>query len=266
MGFFIALIYIVLTHLTPEFVISSMAVDKLMPVLLLIGLFCAIPTMTTTGASFRTPQVYLGFAFVIAGMMSQIMQGWLGGGLFVFETLGLVFGVFLLVVTTTVSYARLRILATIVIAVGMIYSITGHLAVHYGYGGSQFLVGANLSDDPSEDGGVVRMRGSGFLNDPNDLGQYFVICIALLSINWKTKSIIRNVLFVFDSSEKSVGELRLGQLAKRVIQGQFSDPEGPEPVRFPHCDFCLIVQALDYTAGKLFAGAKIVEDEIAVGT
>jgi hypothetical protein len=50
-----------------------------------------------------------------------------------------------------------------------------------------------------------------------------------------------------------------------MIKGQFGDSEGPEPVGFSHSDFYFVVQAFDYTAGELLPGAKIVEDEIAVG-
>jgi hypothetical protein len=51
-----------------------------------------------------------------------------------------------------------------------------------------------------------------------------------------------------------------------VIEREFGDSEGAEPVGFSHSDFCFVVQALDYAAGKLFPGAKVVEDELAVGT
>src|SRR5450759_3756180 len=49
-----------------------------------------------------------------------------------------------------------------------------------------------------------------------------------------------------------------------MIEGQFGDSEGAESVGFSHSDLCFVVQALDYTAGELFPGAKIVEDELAV--
>jgi dienelactone hydrolase len=72
-------------------------------------------------------------------------------------------------------------------------------------------------------------------------------------------------LIFFDSSEKSVGEFRFGQFAKRMIECQFGDSEGSEPIGFSHCDFCFVVQTLDYTAGKLLSRPKIVKDEFAVG-
>jgi hypothetical protein len=61
-----------------------------------------------------------------------------------------------------------------------------------------------------------------------------------------------------------VGEFRLGQFRKRVIQGQFSDPEGAEAVGFSHSNFGLVVQAFDYAAGEELLGLEVVQDEIAV--
>ena len=51
----------------------------------------------------------------------------------------------------------------------------------------------------------------------------------------------------------------------QVIERQFGDAEGSEPIGFSHSDFCFVVQTLDYAAGELFPGAKIVEDEFAMG-
>jgi hypothetical protein len=63
-----------------------------------------------------------------------------------------------------------------------------------------------------------------------------------------------------------VGGFGLGQLAKRVIEGQFESAECAEPVRFSHSDFGFVIQTLDHTAGEQFLGAKIVEDQFAMLT
>jgi hypothetical protein len=50
-----------------------------------------------------------------------------------------------------------------------------------------------------------------------------------------------------------------------MIEGQFGDSERSEAVGFSHSDFCFVVEALDYAAGKLLSSAEVVEDELAVG-
>jgi hypothetical protein len=61
-----------------------------------------------------------------------------------------------------------------------------------------------------------------------------------------------------------VGKLRLRQLAKCMIQGEFRDAEGAKAVGFSHGHFDLVIEALDDTAGELFSGPEVVEDELAM--
>ena len=47
-----------------------------------------------------------------------------------------------------------------------------------------------------------------------------------------------------------------------MIQRQFRDPKGSEPVGFSHGDFYLVVEAFDNAAGKLLPGAKVLFPEL----
>ena len=47
---------------------------------------------------------------------------------------------------------------------------------------------------------------------------------------------------IFASSEKSVGDVRLRQFAKRMIQRDFRDVEGAKAVGFSHGQFGLVVE------------------------
>ena len=67
------------------------------------------------------------------------------------------------------------------------------------------------------------------------------------------------------SSKESVGDIRFGQFAKCMIQGDFGDVEGAEPIGFSHGEFGFVVQPLDHTAGELLFGAEVVQDQRAVG-
>src|SRR5271166_5799034 len=65
----------------------------------------------------------------------------------------------------------------------------------------------------------------------------------------------------FASSEESVGDVRLRQSAKCVIQRDFRDVEGAEAVGFSHRQFGLVVETLDHAAGELLSGAEVVQDQ-----
>ena len=60
-----------------------------------------------------------------------------------------------------------------------------------------------------------------------------------------------------DACTTDVNTSKRGSFEKSVCK--FGDTEGAEPVGFSHSDFGFVVQPLDYAAGKLFPGAKIVE-------
>ena len=72
------------------------------------------------------------------------------------------------------------------------------------------------------------------------------------------------ICYKFGSSEKSVGELRLGKFAKCVIKRKFQDPKGAETVRFSHRGFGFVVEALDDAARVDFSRPEIVQEQLAV--
>ena len=66
------------------------------------------------------------------------------------------------------------------------------------------------------------------------------------------------------SSVKSVGEFRLGQFPKRVIQREFSGAECPESVGFSGGDFRLVIETFNDAAGKQLPRLEVVEDQLTV--
>jgi len=63
----------------------------------------------------------------------------------------------------------------------------------------------------------------------------------------------------FASSEESVGESWLRELAEHVMQKELGIPECPIAARFSRCDFGLVVPPLDDAVGELLFGPEIVE-------
>ena len=67
-----------------------------------------------------------------------------------------------------------------------------------------------------------------------------------------------------DSSEEIVGRFRLGELARRVIEGEFEDAVGAKAIGFSHGEFGFVIQSFNDPAGKQFLSAEVVEDELAI--
>src|SRR6202035_4794322 len=68
----------------------------------------------------------------------------------------------------------------------------------------------------------------------------------------------RNPTQSFASLEESVGDVRLRQFAKCMLQLCFRDVECAEAVGFSHGQFDFVVDAFDHTAGEPLPGAEIV--------
>jgi hypothetical protein len=49
-----------------------------------------------------------------------------------------------------------------------------------------------------------------------------------------------------------------------VIEREFQDAKGTKAIRSSHGYFCFVVQSLNHTAGNLFSGFEIVEQQLAV--
>ena len=49
-----------------------------------------------------------------------------------------------------------------------------------------------------------------------------------------------------------------------MIQSEFNNGESSESISFSHCQFGLVVQALDDAAGELLFGSEIIEDQFAM--
>src|SRR4051794_28856496 len=56
------------------------------------------------------------------------------------------------------------------------------------------------------------------------------------------------------------GSIRLGQLAKQVIERKFGAPKRAETVGFSHGDLSLVLQSLDNSAGKQLLSAETIAD------
>ena len=82
------------------------------------------------------------------------------------------------------SVGRVRLICGLVTICALIMAILGILAYHTGYQETQLVLGD-----------TGRVRGFGFLSDPNDLAQFLLVGLALLGVFYKRGS-PRNVLLL----------------------------------------------------------------------
>jgi O-antigen ligase len=100
---------------------------------------------------------------------------------------------YFLVSINAFSLPRIRLIIGLLIACGVIIGAEAILAYHTGFLGDQLLLYA-----PGDDRAVFgnRVRGFGTLQDPNDFGQFLLVCIALLGVFWKPRRTLRNLMLL----------------------------------------------------------------------
>jgi O-antigen ligase len=197
MGFAFTILYIAATIISPEQFGKQWASYHAMTYLAGIAALASLPNMASYQYWKSSVQTYLLFGFVVAIALSQVVHGWLGGvveGWRIFLPSAAVF-LFIVVNVTTVRRLKIAVLA----AVGSCLVVTVEALCGYyaGYHGEMFVLLTNISSPQDEViGQLTRIRGAGFLSDPNDLAQILLIALPLAFLAWRRGRAVANFFVV----------------------------------------------------------------------
>lgn len=222
MAFLLSLLYIALALLSPADMFPSVATYRIELVVILLTLLFTAPSLLDF-RFFQIPQVYLLAGLCVAIFLSvAIGENWVGGGftaLQIFLPAGIVF---YLVVLNCQSIRKLEFLSWMLIIVAIYYILAGASAYlsedrasfEYKSGcaeqdiarkkGAPGVPAATLQECsplvkvfPVDNGVVIlRMRGLGFLHDPNDLAQFLVMLLPFIWLRWRDGFRLRNAALV----------------------------------------------------------------------
>jgi len=192
MGFFLTLLYIALALLSPEDLLPSLAPYRLQLVVAIAAMLFSVPGLLDRRFS-RIPQVYLlaGLLVTVAGSAMVSSMWIMAGGLAFLKFLPAAM-VFYLVVLNCQSLKRLRIVASVVTGIAILYIVQGSRAYLTGDTSSPLLQVIPVSDGTV----TFRMQGLGFLHDANELAQLLVMLIPFLWTRWRQNQHLQNVFFV----------------------------------------------------------------------
>ena len=122
----------------------------------------------STRKSFAAPQYLLIAAFLLVAMFSQVVNGWLGGSLFVFTAFAPTVLAFVLLANAADTRARLETTMAVLTVCAGVLALHGIEQASTGIG----WTGVELSQG-------TRIQYVGIFNDPNDLGLLFVMCLPM---------------------------------------------------------------------------------------
>jgi len=217
MGFVLSIFYFVITYLTPYGLFGQEVVPFRIELILAILIFLvSLPQMLRSFVS-KTPQA-LALVGLTAAVFLSILIGmhWPGGAITQLSKFIPAIYAFFLICLHCDSRKKFKILVLMLLSVSIFVIIQGgRELLQSGTPQMGDVLPGDIPDTvtlntplwnyehpylvaqqtmPNE--WILRIRGLGVINDPNDFGQLLVGVIPLLFIFWKPKKFIRNLAFV----------------------------------------------------------------------
>jgi hypothetical protein len=192
MGFFLLLLYLVVSYLSPDQIYPELASYRIVLWIAVAAGLASIPVLLRAQWVAKLPQTYVLLGLLGAIMLSQLLHLRFGGTLEAVLNFLPVLVVFFLVCIHVNTWNRLRILVFVLSGVALI--LLGHALwdLHTGDLTSPYLLVMN----PESNSPLIRIRAVGYLSDPNDFAQFLLIVIPLITLAWTKGKKLRNFFSV----------------------------------------------------------------------
>jgi len=241
MGFILTLLYVALALLSPKDLMPSLADYRVELLVVILALLVSAPR-ALDGKFFRIPQNYL-LAGLFAAVFLSIAIGdhWPGGGFVALQKFLPAGVAFFLVVLNCHRVERLRMVVWLVAVIAGFYVVQGARAYYAGESNIDNVCNATYDQNTpttkltninetlevcsplleiiprSDSSFAFRMRGLGFLKDPNEMAQLLVMLLPLLWTGWLKRRHFHNILFVLAPSALFVWGMYLTHSRGAVI-------------------------------------------------
>ena len=196
MGIIFTVIFLSLAYISPMEIFPELAPYRPQIWFAILALLVGIPTMLRNPYNLRMPQVYLLIGMFGAVAFSRLANRFLGASVSAMTEFSAAALSFYFVLFNANSIRLLRVVAAAVIAIGVYLTIQGALAAFLNPNENIFVLFENVINAQGEIEVIKRIRGAGFLADPNDLAQYLLISMALLGMGWRRGGLFRLVFVI----------------------------------------------------------------------
>jgi len=193
MGLALTICYLVLAYLSPAALAPSLASYHIQVVMAALALFTSFPAFFRSGIT-RQPSLYcLAIFFCMVGISSTANSG-VRAGLSVVEQFSSSCVIFILIVANCNTLRRVRVIGAVIVALTIYFVFRGAVAYWHN---APFLSSPFLLHQGSSEVYIPRIRGLGFINDPNDFAQAIVCCIPLLWLWRKPNYKLSNLIAIY---------------------------------------------------------------------
>jgi O-antigen ligase len=197
MGFALTVVYIMVTIISPEQFGKEWASYHAVMFLSGITALASLSNMTTYSNWKTSVQTYLLLGLIGAIALSEVAHGWLGGVVEGWRMFLPSAAVFFFIVVNATTTRRLKFMTLAAVASCVAVAVEALCGYYAGYQGEMFVLLTNISS-PQDDviGQLTRIRGAGFLSDPNDFAQILLIALPLAFIAWRRGRNVTNFFVV----------------------------------------------------------------------
>jgi putative inorganic carbon (hco3(-)) transporter len=193
MPFLCFLLYLSLTYVRPYELYPGLAPYRLMLVVGSVGLFVCFFSIPISRFTFRAKQLPVAIAFALWTAVSLVLAlRWFGGALQALNEFGITLIAFFLAVFSVNSERRLRIALVLLVVLSLFLVFQSVAALQFGHF-RELLVMEQKTDLGQT---VLRIRGTGFMRDPNDLAQSLLTAIPFAALGWRRRAVLRNLFLV----------------------------------------------------------------------
>ena len=198
MGFVLTIVYITVTIISPEQFGKEWASYHAVTYLAGITALASLPSVARYSYWKTSVQTYLLVALIVAIALSQVVHGWLGGAIESWRMFLPSAAVYFFIVVNVTTIRRLKIVTLAAVASCLVVTVEALCGYYAGYHGEMFVLLTNISSPQDEViGQLTRIRGAGFLSDPNDLAQILLIALPLAFVAWRRRRPVINFFVVF---------------------------------------------------------------------
>jgi putative inorganic carbon (hco3(-)) transporter len=200
-GFILTVVFVFATIISPEQFGSEWANYHVLTFLGVAICLLSAPSFYRSLRSRPSTQIFLVLGFIVAMGVSEVANGWFGGVIVSWKLLLPSAVGFFFIVANVTTVRRLKILAAAIVVACLVVVVEALSDYYCGYGGDTFLAYETTIAHGAVVGYFARIRGAGFLSDPNDLAQMLLIALPLTTIAWrKGQSVLNSVTVVAPAS------------------------------------------------------------------
>ena len=197
MGIVATVLFLLLAYISPMEIFPAIAPYRPQIFMAVLALVAGIPSALRNPYNLRVPQAYLLLGMFGAVAFSRLANRFLGASVSAITEFSTAALCFYFVLFNANSIRLLRVLAATVIAIGIYLTLQGMVAYVVSPQQNLFVLFENVVGPQGYLETVKRIRGAGFLADPNDLAQFLLIAMALLGMGWHRGGMFRLIFVIF---------------------------------------------------------------------